>query len=213
MPQLQPSRDPFESIYQRLDALEKRLKRTEENPYPTVPVYDWDEKPQDAIDGQVARFINVPDSASSLIPYGHAVYIDGQPNTITVPTGFGSTAIAFDTFVIEQGVEAYSGNDGFILTTGLYIITAQAHWGGDTGYVKQALLQGLVFTDVDGSNDIDMESQDIIPNDSYSYVNKISTLFRQRSSTSIVQLAVNQFSGGDIDLNSAVLTVAKLSNV
>lgn len=72
MPQSYPTQDPFDTLYQQLDVLSGRIKELEVNSIPTVPVYDWSNPPQDAVEGQVARFINAPDASpipgSSLDP-------------------------------------------------------------------------------------------------------------------------------------------------
>lgn len=81
MPQLFPTQDPFETLYQRIASLERKITKLERNAIPTVPIYDWDHPPDDPVEGQHAIFINAPASGSS----GLAFYRD---NTHSVGAGF-----------------------------------------------------------------------------------------------------------------------------
>ena len=60
MPQSWPTDNVFETLYQKIKMLEDRIKELEENPVPTIPIYDWDFPPDDPVEGQHAIFINAP---------------------------------------------------------------------------------------------------------------------------------------------------------
>jgi hypothetical protein len=142
------------------------------------------------------------------------------PDDVIAPSTNAAEGVKFQTLTVEQGVVKSNwfpapGVFGFNLPLGIWHLSAQAHWGSsDPGYEKWAWLSGLTFSDVDGTNDMDLESSNVIPDNSNAYVNNISTLFRQSdSSPPIVGLSIKQFSGTNVTLSSAFLMCVKLRDL
>src|SRR5215831_10621062 len=56
-----PPNMPDDWLYRRIQELERRVNQLETSNSPTIPTYDWDNPPDDPVEGQVALFINTPD--------------------------------------------------------------------------------------------------------------------------------------------------------
>lgn len=56
--------DPFSILHRRLDDAFSQINRINNNSYPIIPTYDWENPPQDAIEGQIALFNNAPGISS-----------------------------------------------------------------------------------------------------------------------------------------------------
>jgi len=57
-----PPQRPDDWTYRRIQELERRVNQLENLNNPTIPTYDWNHPPDDPIEGQVALFVNAPDT-------------------------------------------------------------------------------------------------------------------------------------------------------
>lgn len=160
------------------------------------------------------------DDLNETISYGFGVYLDGEPDTFTVPgDGDAVGPIVFGAEYITEGLTEYDGVDpsGWYLDRGVYQIFASLEWDNsiDIGYEKWFWISGLTLLYVAGSRTLNLESVDVIPDNSTAYSQNIALSFvhNDPSFPVIPQLAAKQFSGSDLDVTSASMMVFKIKDL
>jgi hypothetical protein len=209
-----PAKSGSDWYYKRIEELERRVKQLENEAQVTVPTYDWNYPPQDPVEGQVAMFINAPDSPfESAGNYGHGLLVD---NTFTVPASMVAGIPNFTTRLVTEGTVTAYGTNGFNLSQGVWLLSQQVDWGNASGFWHGSYFLGLVYSYASGVLDYNGESAEFVSDtDAYTTVTKSTMIFSQHDPTitPIVQLGIVKAGAGTQTIESAMLSVVKLSNL